>query len=223
MRMLALLIVFLVCRVQAEEKGFPKPVEPPTAVVSAEDEQRIKELIPKLGADEYTQRIEAENQLRKLGKACWKLLGEAKSESKDIQVRASAEKLLTEMCTEVWEGYYYYSLDPFGAAIEKNEQRVRFWCKVQRNENGTFTGVMDEEDNSLGTSTFKGEVDCKSGAFTFDKSYDSKSHQWRYQGKWNAEKQWVEGTYGPGSGGFILVPRKLTEEERKRYDMPADR
>jgi hypothetical protein len=206
--------------VRAEDAPKPFPERPTTADVepSAEQKTSIAKFVEQLGDADFQKRVGAEGELRKLGRVTLKQLRAAETGSDDIQIRATAVKLIREMQTEVWEGYYFYSLDDFDTAVANKTNRVRFWLTVARKDDGSFTAEADEQAENLGRSTMEGKVNRDSGEFSFNKTYANQAAAWRYEGKWNAEKQRIDGTYGPNSGGFVLFPRKLSEDEHKRYD-----
>ena len=202
---------------QADDRGFPAAASgdiEPTAKQRAE----IQKLIVQLGDEDFSTRQTAQSALQKFGSAANALLRKAVAESTDAETRETSARLLRQNETEIWEGYYYYSLGAFENAVDTGIICVRFWCRVTRAENGDFRAECDEEDANLGKSEITGHVDVKSGNFNFYKQYNEKAtHGWKYEGKWNAAKGRVEGTYGPNSGGFVLYPRALSESEKTNF------
>jgi hypothetical protein len=182
---------------------------------SSEQRATISKLIEQLGNDDFSARDQARQKLRGIGPAANGQLRKAVRVSDDPEIKISAERILQDNETEIWEGYYYYSLDPFEKAVASGAKCVRFWFRVSRTKTGEFTAESDEEDFSLGKADINGTVDLNSGDFKFHKRYnENASNEWDYEGTWNAETGRVEGTYGPGSGGFVLYPRALTEVEK---------
>jgi len=200
---------------QTDDHGFPAAA---SAGVEATAEQTvaIQKLIVQLGDDDFSTRQAAQSALQKFGSAANALLRKAAAESTDAETRETSGRLLRQNETEIWEGYYYYSLGTFENAVDTGVVCVRFWFRVTRGDNCDFHAECDEEDTNLGKSEITGHVDVKTGEFNFYKQYNEKAtHGWKYEGKWNADKGRVDGTYGPNSGGFVLYPRPLTDSEKK--------
>ena len=120
---------------------------------------------------------------------------------------------------EHWEGYYYYSLDPFEQAVANGVQRSRFWFDVRRTADGVFQAASNET-SGLGDARIEGQLDRALGHMRFTKTYTNGT-PWQYEGDWSAAQQRIVGTYGGGSGAFVLYPRRLRQEEIARYEAPA--
>jgi hypothetical protein len=200
------------------EKRRDKFPERPKLDVEAtpEQTQAIKRLIAQLGDNEFSVRAAAGDKLKEFGPAAIKELRAAVTGSADAEVQTAAKNILAEYEVETWDGYYYYSLEPFEKAIANGNTPVRFWFKVKRDDNGNFTAESDEEDKNLGEATIIGTIDRSTGELNFHKKYTGVTIQWRYEGKWNPEKGRIEGTYGPGSGGFVLYPHPQSLESIKK-------
>ncbi|HLX61457.1 MAG TPA: hypothetical protein VKX17_09265 [Planctomycetota bacterium] len=121
---------------------------------------------------------------------------------------------------EYWEGYYYYSLDPFEQAVAQNVQRNRFWFEVRRTADGAFQAASNELGGP--DASIQGVIDRAKGTMQFEKSYTTGQLNWHYEGDWSPAKRRIDGFYSPPGGarqgGFVLFPRRLQPEEIARYE-----
>jgi hypothetical protein len=179
---------------------------------TAEQVAEIKKLVAQLGDDAFDVRSKAQAALKAIGPAALKDLRSARTAAADPEVVAAITKIVAEQESEVWDGYFWYTLDPIETAIKSGETPTHFWFNVKRDDNGSFTAECDEEGGG-GTASISGAINRETGEFHFNKAYNQGNMRWRYEGKWNPEKGRIEGTFGPGQGGFALYPHKkpLTE------------
>ena len=117
---------------------------------------------------------------------------------------------------EHWDGYYYYSLDPFEEALKNEITCVHFWCETKRTVGGSFSAACDES-SGMGESRFDGTINREEGTVAFSKQYTGGA-TWRYEGRWVPERGRIEGTYGPRQGSFVLYPRALSPAEIARFE-----
>ena len=196
--------------------------------VTPEQTAEISRLINQLGSAAWQERQEAEKRLRAIGAPAVTALRAAAKQSDDPEVLSRVKLLLGELDTEYWEGYYYASVGRWEDVVASGIPRVRFWFAVRRQTDGSFTAESDEEDRALGAATIEGKLTQPSGKITFRKRYKNSNPgrgapaEWLYVGKWVPERGRIEGTYGPNMGGFILYFHKLSEEERKTLEIPAE-
>ncbi|MCW8133039.1 MAG: HEAT repeat domain-containing protein [Planctomycetota bacterium] len=201
----------------AEAEAFPeapKPAEPSPAEAS-----KIAERIAQLGDEAYETRHAAAEALRELGQKARTQLRRATETTRDSEVREATQRLLADLDGEIWEGYYYYSNEPFEDACKHQVERVRFWMRVKRAADGSFTAEADETEASLGPSRMEGKVDRAGGTLSFKKRYTAE-HQaaWQYEGTWRPKAGRIEGAYGRQEGGFVLYPRRLSDRERRTFE-----
>lgn len=118
---------------------------------------------------------------------------------------------------ERWEGYYFYATMPFENAVAQGVQRTRFWFQVKRSAAENFNAVCNEQ-SAMGDASIAGMFSRDTNSLSFDKTYTANQAMWHYDGKWVSAKQRIEGNWGGGQGGFVLYPRRLSDQEIAQFD-----
>jgi len=201
------------------------PEGPQTPKLEGDALKHVNDLVKQLGSDSFDDREKAEAELHKLGPSASGTLEAAlKEEDLEPEARQRLQRVLADCGVEIWEGYFFTNQPSFDKAVEAQAVRMRFTWRIKRDAAGNFEGELERSGvASKRSMTVKGTVDRAKGTFAFDRSTPNNPNATHFEGTWDPKTGRVEGKQAEQQeskarpSGFVLFPRKLTDDEIQKF------